>query len=166
MPAPEAAFPLPLQQNGEKPQLKPPFISKGTGKRGKAVAQPPPSASVSSVPSTGRTDPASHGHGNAPSCAQGTQNPPSGFASIGGGEVKGKIKKKKNNNRNIARLQLKGEFESYRSFIMGLSYPKMWHVAERSVWHAVIEARSHQQRSYPNKARVKSLPQKVPKSCV
>lgn len=29
-----------------------------------------------------------------------------------------------------------------------------------------IEARSHQQHSYPNKARVKSLPQKIPKSCM
>lgn len=85
MPAPETASPLPPQKNGEKLQLKSPFMSKGTEKRGKVVAQPPPSASVSSAPSTGGTNPASHGHGNTPSCAEGTQNPLSGFASIGGG---------------------------------------------------------------------------------
>lgn len=56
MPAPEMASPLPLRKNGEKRRLKSPLISRGTEKRGKVVAQTPPSASVSSAPSTGGTD--------------------------------------------------------------------------------------------------------------
>jgi len=82
---PEKASPLSLKKNGENPWLKSPFFSRGAEKRGKVVAQPPPSASVSSAPSTGGTNPAARGLGNTPSCTEGMQNQLSGFASIGGG---------------------------------------------------------------------------------
>lgn len=41
-PAPQTAHP----KKGEKPELKSPFVSRGTEKKGKVEAQPPPSASV------------------------------------------------------------------------------------------------------------------------